>query len=56
MTVNWGNGSTTSTSATQGTFQRQRTYTATGTYTIKATVKDKNGAVGTSNSLTVKIQ
>ncbi len=56
IVVNWGNGTTTSTTTTQGTFQRQRTYATPKTYTIKVTVKDKNGAVGTSNSVTVKIQ
>jgi PKD repeat protein len=56
IAVNWGNGTATSTTTTQGTFQRQHTYATPKTYTIKVTVKDKNGAVDTSNSVTVKIQ
>jgi len=56
VTTTWGNGTTTTMRPVQGTVQLQRTYTAAGTYTIKVTVKDKNGAVGTSNSLSVKVQ
>jgi PKD repeat protein len=56
VTINWGNGSTTFNSATQGTpILRTRTYATQGSFSIKVTVQDKNGGKGTSNTLTLKV-
>lgn len=57
VTILWGNGSQTVTTGTQWmNVIRTRTYTKAGAFTIRVSVKDKNGASGASNSLTLKVQ
>lgn len=56
-TITWGNGSQTLTANSQGAQPpRTRVYNTRGTFTIKMTVKDKNGGIGTSNTLTLVVQ
>ncbi len=55
-TFDWGDGSSTSAGVTEsqgsGAVSASHVYTATGTYTVKLTVKDKDGDTG---SLTTKV-
>jgi hypothetical protein len=57
VTLVWGNGNQTVITPTQWAgVVRTRVYPKAGTYTVRVTVKDKNGTVGSSNSLTLKVQ
>lgn len=55
-TVNWGNGTTSGTRSSAGSFSVSRKYPAAGTYSVTLTATDATGAAGTSNPITVTVR
>lgn len=54
--VDWGNGETGTTRNALGSFSASRRYNTPGTYTVRATVTDKDGLTGYSNPITVVVR
>lgn len=52
----WGNGQTSGSKFTAGSLTRSRTYYTAGTYYIRLRVTDSKGALGISNTITVRVQ
>jgi PKD repeat protein len=57
VTIDWGNGTTTTTATAQGSpIVQSRVYSAAGTYQVRMKVTDKDGGTGMSSAVTVKVQ
>jgi probable HAF family extracellular repeat protein len=56
IVTDWGNGQTTTSRAKLGSFNLSQRYNNAGTYTVRATVTDKDGLTGYSNEFVVTVR